>query len=48
MADRDETVPHVAAVRELALEGEAAVGAPVGDPAADVRRAARRVSSSTG
>lgn len=33
MADREETAaPHVAAVRELALEGEVAVGAPVGIP----------------
>lgn len=33
MAGRDEIAPpHVAAVRELALEGEAAVGAPVGIP----------------
>jgi multiple sugar transport system permease protein len=43
MADREETAPHVAAVRELALEGEAAVGAPVHIPprtrAERVRRA---------
>ena len=32
MADRDETVPQVAAMRELALEGDAAVGTPVGIP----------------
>ena len=32
MADRDELIPPVAAVRELAFEGEAAVGTPVGIP----------------
>jgi multiple sugar transport system permease protein len=32
MVERPETVPHVAAVRELALEGEPAVGSPVAIP----------------
>jgi multiple sugar transport system permease protein len=32
MVERGETVPHVAAVRELALEGEAAVGTSVAIP----------------
>ena len=32
MVDRDEPIPHVAAVRELALEGEAAIGTPLGIP----------------
>ena len=43
MADRDEAVPHVAAVRELALEGEAAVGAPVAIPPRTFGERARRV-----
>jgi multiple sugar transport system permease protein len=32
MADRDEAIPHVAAVRELALESDAAAARPVGIP----------------
>jgi hypothetical protein len=32
MADREETAPHVAGVRELALEGAPAIGAPVAIP----------------
>jgi multiple sugar transport system permease protein len=43
MVDRDETAPHVAAVRELALEGEAAVGAPVAIPPRTLSERALRV-----
>jgi multiple sugar transport system permease protein len=32
MAERDESAPYIAAVRELATEGEAAVGTPVAIP----------------
>jgi multiple sugar transport system permease protein len=42
MADREETAPHIAAVRELALEGEAAVGAPVAIPPRSAAERARR------
>jgi multiple sugar transport system permease protein len=43
MVERDETAPHVAAVRELALEGEPAIGAPVGIPPRTFGERARRV-----
>jgi multiple sugar transport system permease protein len=42
MADREETAPHVAAVRELALEGEPAVGAPVAIPPRTLGERVRR------
>jgi multiple sugar transport system permease protein len=43
MADHDEAAPpHVAAVRELALEGEAAVGAPVDIPPRSLAERVRR------
>jgi multiple sugar transport system permease protein len=43
MADHEEAAPpHVAAVRELALEGEAAVGAPVGIPPRSLLERVRR------
>ena len=44
MADREETLaPHVGAVRELALEGEAAVGSPLAIPPRTFGERARRV-----
>jgi multiple sugar transport system permease protein len=43
MGDRDEVIPPVAAVRELALEGEAAVGAPAAIPPRTFGEYARRV-----
>ncbi|HXF98320.1 MAG TPA: carbohydrate ABC transporter permease [Gaiellaceae bacterium] len=42
MADREETAPHVAAVRELALEGEPAVGAPALIPPRSLGERVRR------
>lgn len=48
MPDReDTTAPHVAAVRELALEGEAAVGAPVAIPPRTPAERTRRVVAYT-
>ena len=43
MVGRDENVPYVAAVRELATEGEAAVGAPVAIPPRTLSERALRV-----
>ena len=43
MSGREEVAPPVAAVRELALEGEAAVGTPVAIPPRTVGERARRV-----
>ena len=44
MADREETLaPHVGAVRELALEGETAVGSPLAIPPRTFGERARRV-----
>jgi multiple sugar transport system permease protein len=45
MAEREETAPHVAAVRELALEGEAAVGTPVAIPPRSAGERARRATA---
>jgi multiple sugar transport system permease protein len=45
MAEREETAPHVAAIRELALEGEAAVGAPVAIPPRSAGERARRATA---
>ena len=43
MSGREEVAPPLAAVRELALEGEAAVGTPVAIPPRTVGERARRV-----
>ena len=43
MSEREEVAPPVAAVRELALEGEAAVGTPVAIPPRTVAERTRRV-----
>jgi multiple sugar transport system permease protein len=45
MAEREPTAPHVAAVREFALEGEAAVGAPVAIPPRSAGERARRATA---
>jgi multiple sugar transport system permease protein len=42
MPDRDETVPHVAAIRELALEGEPAIGRPAAIPPRSLGERVRR------
>jgi multiple sugar transport system permease protein len=42
--DRDEAPPHVAAVRELALEGDVAVGAPVAIPPRTFAERAQRAT----